>query len=300
MNKVITVLVISGATQRSSQRLCKVAWNTRCHLQLTFKGFDQLNEKLKLLEHHFFSKTLPHAKIPHGGYGEPPCRLPELLRRKENTYGGIACPVCWGGMRFSQKHQKHSWGVQVFCNLEDPAGERTGGLCGGLAWESTAPGRFRRPAGDILNSWVLFTPKLQVCLVYSFVFLQPRRVKSSMHVICLRLTCFSLEKTNQLFQRARLGADDTTLSLSWTGQMILLNNFHCRGWTVYCAGGQGGVAPLLTAWVYPPSWLTHRPKKVLSQEGTEAFGYNSEDPPPRRASRAKRSLHLHTVVGKVA
>lgn len=69
---------------------------------------------------------LPHAEVPHGGYGEPPCRLPELLRRKEHTYGGIACPVCPGSMGFSQKHQKAQPGS---AGILQP-----GGACLGEDW----------------------------------------------------------------------------------------------------------------------------------------------------------------------
>lgn len=105
-----------------------------------------------------------------------------------------------GGTGFSQKYHKHSQGVQVFCNLVEPAWERTGGLCGWWTWESTAPGRVRRTGDNILNSLVLFTPKLWVWLVHSLVSLQPYAVKSSVHGICHRLTWFSLEKWPSCFR----------------------------------------------------------------------------------------------------
>lgn len=104
-------------------------------LQLTLKGFDQLNEKLKLLEHPFLRKPLPHAQISHNRQGEPPCCLPELLGREEHTYGGMAWRGCTAARGFA-------WYIGALW----PAGLGAGG---GLPQESPAPGRFRRGGGNL-------------------------------------------------------------------------------------------------------------------------------------------------------
>lgn len=111
---------------------------------------------------------------------------------------------------FSETAKAQLWSTGIF----QPGGACSGedwGLCGGLAWENTTPGRFRRAGGNILNSRVLFTPKLWVWLVYSFAAIRSRKL----HAWYLsQADVFFLRKTTQLFQRARPGADDTAPSLS--------------------------------------------------------------------------------------
>lgn len=57
-------------------------------LQLTFEGFDHLDEEVKLLRNSPFYHFFPHAEVAHAGYGEPSSCSPQLPDREEQTWGG--------------------------------------------------------------------------------------------------------------------------------------------------------------------------------------------------------------------
>lgn len=109
--------------------------------------------------------------------------------------------------------------------------------------------------------------------------LQPDTVRSSMHGICLRLTCFSLEKWPSCFR-------DTAPSLWWIGQGISLNNLWFRGWT---AGGQEGgrEAPLLTAGLLPPQLAELQPNKGSVRRARRCLGREQKSPFPAGLSTAR-------------
>lgn len=72
-------------------------------LQLTFEGFDHLDEEVKLLENSPFYHFFPHAEVAHAGYGEPPSCSPQLPDREEQTWGGReASPL---GSRTEEPHR---------------------------------------------------------------------------------------------------------------------------------------------------------------------------------------------------
>lgn len=142
---------------QSNLEVFAVALQSNKTPQLTSEGFDQLSEKLQLLEHPFFCKPLPHAQLPHSCQGEPPCCLPELLGREEHTYGGmdgVAAQLLWGLL-----------GTQGLCDMQ---GRVLGEGC---------PGRAQPHAGST-GQEAICCSHLWVLPIYSFVPSQPHTAKS--------------------------------------------------------------------------------------------------------------------------
>lgn len=55
--------------------------------QLTFEGFDHLDEEVELLEDSAFYHLFPHAEVAHAGHGESPRCPPQLPDGEEQTWG---------------------------------------------------------------------------------------------------------------------------------------------------------------------------------------------------------------------
>lgn len=54
--------------------------------QLTFEGFDHVDEEVELLEDPAFDHLLPHAEVAHAGHGESARGPPQLPDGEEQTW----------------------------------------------------------------------------------------------------------------------------------------------------------------------------------------------------------------------
>lgn len=56
------------------------------HPQLTFEGFDHLDEEVKLLKDPALDHLFAHAEVAHAGHGESPRGPPQLPDGEEQTW----------------------------------------------------------------------------------------------------------------------------------------------------------------------------------------------------------------------